>query len=284
MTQIHTLSSQKNEHPDISEPVDQILVDGILLGKWINDFIDYEGQYLIPTISNHLWFDSDRKYIWSELKSSNGNIQIPILMCSECDLGCLRHLVFVDINTEGDYVHWNKFGVLGQKSQSIELANIEWFENSPSFKFNKLEYDSILLFYKNMLEKRIIFETISNWLLNVGRQFLWRTKKEYLYLSLNIDQSITITLTGSKKKINPFSKWIINSKYKPKYNSIEIDNHQLNLSAEDILNITRNVVNEIIDLYRDQSIINYTSEILIASNNENILTITNKKMAKSKFW
>lgn len=275
----NSIKFSRINHRDVTEGIDQLFIDEIPLGRVLNIHLDYDGTNLVPTLSSELCFEEGEIYIWSLINNPNRKICLPILMCSECDLHCLEHLVFVDITIDNHYVYWKQFGVLKLHSNSFERSHVEWWDTKFNFKFDKMEYNAVIDHYRDCRERKRIVDKIIHWLLGIERGFNLKKRRNFIYLSIEKDTNFKITLLESKELINEYAKWKEN---KRKSQILDLGKINLPLSKEELFKIIELAVNRIIHQYGQQSVINYTTEIYLGTDKENIIQIRNPKIAEER--
>lgn len=137
------------------EPYLQFAVDGKALDVLLeatcpgNEILN-----LLPTLDSSLETKEARNIVWNRILPSNDSLVCPILMCEDDrDFFCI--LIVVEIEVKGDVVLWKRIGL--DRSSPNTLADvgttIEWFDNSPSFEFDKGEYEKMIDSFRTQYEK-----------------------------------------------------------------------------------------------------------------------------------
>ncbi len=109
---------------------------------------------IVPTLLNWLGSNEERKVVWDRAIPKIGEKSIfPILMCSEdIDLWCT--LIMVEVETDGKYVYWNKFGLEDSDAEKPEDIgkSVEWFSGIKNLIFEKNEYLNLLSEFRIRLD------------------------------------------------------------------------------------------------------------------------------------
>lgn len=133
-----------------------IEIDGKSLEDYVLENSDLT-EGLVPTLLNWLHDESERKVVWNRVLPKMGETTyLPILMCSEdVDLWC--DLIMVEVQADERFVYWNRLGLDDTNADKPEEIgdNILWFDNSPSFRFDKTQYVDVI----NQFRKYLNIET-----------------------------------------------------------------------------------------------------------------------------
>ena len=109
---------------------------------------------LVPSLLNWLSDEEERKEVWERVKLVNGKKKnLPILMCEDdVDLWCT--LIMVEVESDENFVYWNKFGLENSDAVKPEQIgkSIEWFGNIPSMKFDRVNYEQVIEKFARYLE------------------------------------------------------------------------------------------------------------------------------------
>jgi len=290
----NSLHRKKTKHPGFFNRIDNLFIDGISLCKLLTtNSLGFNPKYLVPTISCEIRGGWDREYIWSLLNNKNSDNHFPILMCSEGDLSCLEHLVFVHIEYESNFILWKKFGIISNAKNyekqigdllvcsktvdSIKYEEIDWFEEGKVYKFEKKKYEDLMNYYRITNEERNVVEEITDWFLGFSESKI----KKYIYLL--VDSKNQIKLRGSNKIIDNWSEWVQEMDYSFKKNSLVLTNEYVDLSTDKIIELIKKSIAET-KKYAGENIMNCSSIIFIEDNKGRQISIKNKKVKQRKKW
>ena len=123
-----------------------IEIDGRSLEDVILEFRPDIVKGIVPTLLNWLWNEEERKVVWERVIPMIGEkTKLPILMCSD-DIDFWCTLVMVEVETKGNLVFWNKFGIENSDVQNPDEIgkSVEWFSNIPKLSFERSEYERVI--------------------------------------------------------------------------------------------------------------------------------------------
>lgn len=152
---INKISTKTYVNPFSGENFYMIEIDGKSLEDIILENRPDIKKGIVPTFLNWLTNEDERKIVWERAVPKIGEkLKLPILMCSDdIDLWCT--LIMVEVETDKEYVYWNKFGL--EDSDAIKPEEIgksvEWFTGINSMRFDKNEYLNLLNQYRLRLSE-----------------------------------------------------------------------------------------------------------------------------------
>lgn len=137
------------------EPYLQFAIDGKALDVLLEETCPgFDILYLLPTLDRSLETEKERNIVWTRILPENGVSACPVLMCEDDrDFFCL--LIVAEIEVQDDFVIWKRIGL--DKSSPNNLQDVgtkvQWFKTSPSFQFDKREYQEMLDSFRSQYEK-----------------------------------------------------------------------------------------------------------------------------------
>lgn len=149
MNRISTLKITGEFDPYLQYAIDKAPLDNILDKECPENGI----LNLIPTLDRSLETKEERIIVWSRILPESGTSICPILMCEDDrDFYCL--LIVVEIEVIENTVLWKRFGL--DKSSPNNLSDVgttvKWLDNSPSFMFEKTEYQLMIESFKKQYD------------------------------------------------------------------------------------------------------------------------------------
>lgn len=133
-----------------------IEIDGRPVEDMILEVCPILKKGIVPTLLNWLEDEGERKVVWDRVIPDQGKTsRLPILMCSE-DLDFWCTLIMVEVETDGNIIYWNRFGLENSDAQEPnEIGkSIEWFSGLPRYSFDKSEYENVLSKFRHRLDGR----------------------------------------------------------------------------------------------------------------------------------
>ncbi|MBM9500259.1 hypothetical protein JWG44_08355 [Leptospira sp. 201903071] len=126
-----------------------IRIDGEILASLLNrKFPKLQLDGLVPTLSNWLSDEEERKIVWQRILPSVGeSVVAPILMCpDDCDFFCT--LILAEIERRDDLIFWKRFG-LDESDFDISClshigSKVNWFTGLEEYRFPIKDYVSFL--------------------------------------------------------------------------------------------------------------------------------------------
>lgn len=151
--QLNQIATKTYKNPFSNKNYYIIEVDGKSLEDYILEITKLH-KGLVPTLLNWLHDKSERKTDWNRVLPKIGTTaNLPILMCSEdIDLWC--DLIIVEVEVDNKFVYWNRFGIddTNTNKPSQLGQNTLWFDNTPTFVFDKSQYKNILTAFRKYLD------------------------------------------------------------------------------------------------------------------------------------